>query len=154
MHLTSRLGSDSKNASLYAQEKDSRFLIIFLLGFCILVFHFISERKLFSEKDAPFQPMYLYWNGEHLAVSQEKTNHDFAHSAPPHITPLLFQPIPINEANLDLLTTVPGIGPRLGAEIITTRSLYGPFRKDEDLQKVSGIGRKRMLQFTNHFSFR
>ena len=48
----------------------------------------------------------------------------------------------INTADADTLTLLPGIGTVTAEKIIKYREKYGPFRKIEDIKKVSGIGDK------------
>jgi len=50
------------------------------------------------------------------------------------------QKIDINRAELWLLEALPGIGEVLAQRIVDYRSENGPFRRIEDLLKVSGIG--------------
>ena len=49
----------------------------------------------------------------------------------------------INNAGLDSLQSLPGIGPQLAAKIIEHRTRYGPFRKREHLLIVEGISEAR-----------
>jgi len=51
--------------------------------------------------------------------------------------------IDVNRASLSELETLPGIGPKLGADIIRYRS-HTPFRSVGDLDDVPGIGTKRL----------
>jgi competence protein ComEA len=46
----------------------------------------------------------------------------------------------INKATAAELETLPGIGPKLAAEIIKYRETYGPFKNKDDIKKVKGIG--------------
>lgn len=57
--------------------------------------------------------------------------------------PFLFQAIPINSAEKEILMTVKGIGPSLAESIISYRQRFGPFGSIEDLTKVNGVGSKR-----------
>ena len=66
----------------------------------------------------------------------------------------LFQPIPINEADRELLTTVPGIGPRLAEKILALREKKTLFSSPEELLDVPGIGPARMQRFAKHFTFK
>jgi competence protein ComEA len=48
--------------------------------------------------------------------------------------------ININTASATELQQLPGIGPVLASRIIEYREAHGPFRKPEDIKRVSGIG--------------
>lgn len=48
--------------------------------------------------------------------------------------------IDINTADVDTLSTLPGIGPTLAQRIIDYRDTYGPFYYIEDIMNVEGIG--------------
>ena len=50
------------------------------------------------------------------------------------------QSIPVNEASVEELQRLPGVGPALAARIVAHREQHGRFRNLEDLDKVSGIG--------------
>lgn len=50
----------------------------------------------------------------------------------------------INEADTDLLQTVPGIGPATAAKIVQYREQNGRFSSVDDLKNVSGIGDKTL----------
>ena len=49
----------------------------------------------------------------------------------------------INEAGVSDFALLPGIGPKLGEEIVRTRSQMGRFEKTTDLLLVRGIGSKK-----------
>ena len=50
--------------------------------------------------------------------------------------------IPVNHADADTLTLLPGIGPNLAVRIVTHRARHGPFTSLDQLPNVSGIGVK------------
>ena len=75
-------------------------------------------------------------------------------SPPAAFSSFLFQPIPINEADRELLTTVPGIGPRLAEEILLLREKKDHFSNPEELLDVPGIGPVRLQRFAKHFTFK
>ena len=54
--------------------------------------------------------------------------------------------INFNEATKEDLEALPGVGPVLAGRIVAYRQTHGPFRRIEDLQKVSGIGPKNLEQ--------
>ncbi|MEW6087509.1 MAG: ComEA family DNA-binding protein [bacterium] len=51
--------------------------------------------------------------------------------------------ININTASIGELDTLPGIGPKIAAEIIKYREKSGGFKVIEDIKKVRGIGEKK-----------
>ena len=53
-------------------------------------------------------------------------------------------PVHINSASVDELCALNGVGPKLAEKILATRNAVGPFKNPEDLQKVPGIGKKKM----------
>ena len=53
-------------------------------------------------------------------------------------------PIDINEANMEILEKLPGIGPSKAKSIVEFRKTQGPFRSYEDILKVPGIGTKTL----------
>jgi len=60
------------------------------------------------------------------------------------------QPVDINSATLEQLTTVPGIGPSLAQRIIEFREKQGPFQRIEDLLKIRGIGERSLEKIRPH----
>lgn len=53
-------------------------------------------------------------------------------------------PIKINSVGLDEICALKGVGPKLAAKIIAFREQNGPFLTPQDLQKVPGIGKKKL----------
>ena len=48
----------------------------------------------------------------------------------------------INDATLEELVTLDGIGDKVAAKVIEFREKNGPFQKPEDLMMVKGVGQK------------
>jgi competence protein ComEA len=61
--------------------------------------------------------------------------------------------ININEAQLDELVALPGIGPSRAEAIIVERGKR-PFRRVEDIMRVPGIGRKTYLRIRSRIRVR
>src|SRR5690606_22095787 len=57
---------------------------------------------------------------------------------------LLGLPVNLNEATLEELQSLPGIGPGLGRRIVEDRDRRGPFRSLEELRRVKGFGPTRI----------
>jgi competence protein ComEA len=55
---------------------------------------------------------------------------------------LLFIHLDVNEASVEDLKTLPGIGDRTAQAIVEYRQKHGPFKRLEDLAEVDGIGEK------------
>ena len=62
--------------------------------------------------------------------------------------------IPINEASLEDLMALPGVGPGRAKKILQWREKRGPFQFAGDLQKVPGIGPKTFKELSPYISLR
>jgi competence ComEA-like helix-hairpin-helix protein len=74
-------------------------------------------------------------------------------SLPPALANIFFQPIPINRADADILTSLPGIGPVLADRIVQRRDQHGPFRTKDELLHITGIGPKKLDGIVDHITF-
>jgi competence ComEA-like helix-hairpin-helix protein len=64
--------------------------------------------------------------------------------------PLSSDNININTATVDQLESLPHIGTKTAQAIIAYRTHHGPFKKEEDLTKVPGIGEKTFEDLKKH----
>jgi len=55
----------------------------------------------------------------------------------------------VNQATVEQLMTISGIGPVMAKRIVDFRDKNGPFKKVEDLLAVQGIGEKNLERFKN-----
>ena len=53
-------------------------------------------------------------------------------------------PVHVNSASVEELCALKGVGPKLAQKIVGVREASGPFKSGEDLQKVPGIGKKKL----------
>ena len=60
-------------------------------------------------------------------------------------TPVRFE-VDLNRAGVEELSLLPGVGPVLARRIVRLRTKIGGFRRLEALDRVSGIGPKRLEQ--------
>jgi len=82
-----------------------------------------------------------------INLSQRLNDGDYVYVPPRAGTAELLTPTPnrppivhINEATLEELQTLPGIGPSLAQAILDYRTEHGPFTRLEDLDAVPGLG--------------
>jgi competence ComEA-like helix-hairpin-helix protein len=144
----------------HGQKKDDRLIILLGLGLFFIGFYFLTHFHISSSLSFQGFQLCIDEIGELIAVSgscQSQTKEgelDYDLNIPATLTPFFFEPLPINESDQHLLETLPGIGPRLASQIISTRVKNGPFHSAEDLLHVPGIGSKRMLKYADQFSYR
>jgi len=79
----------------------------------------------------------LYLNTE----SSQKDNDESTLETRPEVVQEL---VYFNSANSKKLESLPGIGPAIASRIIEYRNKNGPFSVAHDIQKVKGIGAKKM----------
>lgn len=65
----------------------------------------------------------------------------------------ILAPINLNQATAEGLTRLPGIGEKLAGRIIEDRDKRGPYKKPEDLLRISGIGPKLLNKITPYLVF-
>ena len=81
------------------------------------------------------------------SVGREK--HSKSHKSAPKVT----LPIHINTATVEEICALKGVGPKLAEKIIAVREAQGPFKSGADLQKVPGIGKKKLENMISGVNF-
>ena len=94
--------------------------------------------KLVHLHDLPRKPR----SGDKLLLSDDSTASLSRMSGKKSLS--LGVPIGINSAGIDDLDELPGIGPKLAEKIIEYRNLNSSFNSIDELQKVAGIGQKKL----------
>lgn len=61
-------------------------------------------------------------------------------------------PINVNEASVELLAELPGIGPTKAQAIVEDRQVNGPYTSAEDLTRVKGIGANTVARLKDEIS--
>ena len=69
---------------------------------------------------------------------------------PPKVANIFFLPIAINEVDIDLLCTLPGVGPVLADRILAKRIEMNGFKNTDDLLQVKGIGPRKLDCIRDH----
>jgi DNA uptake protein ComE-like DNA-binding protein len=69
---------------------------------------------------------------------------------PPAVANIFFQPISINRAEKEILSTLPDIGPKLAERIVLRRDKKGSFRSKDELLLITGIGPKKLARLVDH----
>ncbi|MEA3547654.1 MAG: helix-hairpin-helix domain-containing protein [Thermodesulfobacteriota bacterium] len=150
---------------------DERLLVLLVLGFCILLGDVFSlNSTLFHQPDNQDNMNCVWLAGsqvrdglygltgrdsdheffqnyfpEHLSSIKLETDHPTIQADfPSHAAFLFFQPMSVNHADQRLLSSLPGIGPRLSERIIALREKQGSFSRLEELLEVKGIGEKKL----------
>lgn len=62
-------------------------------------------------------------------------------------------PIHINTATVEEICALKGVGPKLAEKIIAVREAQGLFKSGADLQKVPGIGKKKLENMISGVNF-
>ena len=57
---------------------------------------------------------------------------------------LVAEKLDLNQADTEMLTTLPGIGPKTAEKIAAYREANGPFKSVEDLLNIKGIGPEKL----------
>jgi competence ComEA-like helix-hairpin-helix protein len=151
--------------------------VFLVLGLCLLAVNIFSSRSsLFQEYLTPASDTaekYVWITGSpevkeglylltpeqleetfpellRVAAFQYKSDVPQAVNLPPAVANIFFQPISINRAEKEILSTLPGIGPKLAERIVLRRDNKGPFRSKDELLHITGIGPKKLDRLLDH----
>ena len=130
--------------------RDGRVLVLTLMAAAMLIS--LAPDRAGKETALGATGQALKWKQDGLVLTARLT--ELHHYDNPDIaSPLLFQKIPVNQAGVELLQTVPGIGREFAQRIVAERHENGRFSNPDELMRVSGIGAKRAAQFEKLLRF-
>ncbi len=148
-------GLEEGRMPLSCTKRDDRPIILLVVGIVLIFSFYLRNITIVPPSDGHIR---LQIRGGEIVLDESSKNTAEEERSDPAIpaalTPFFFAPIPINEADSELLQTVSGIGPHLATEIERTRARIGSFNGPEDLLKVRGIGQNKMIKFADKFSYR
>lgn len=137
--------------------RDGRLTVLLALAGCFLAAIAAGNyvNPLFSSTDLEHCEQLGLSSSGHLLVKNcnDVKGFDDKSRVPSHLTPFFYQPVKINIADREMLETVKGVGPSLAEKILTHRRLVGTFNDPMDLQKLSGVGRKKAEALATEFNF-
>jgi competence protein ComEA len=134
---------------------DGRLTVVLCVLFSLLLsdFMFSSETSLLNENRKESHYTQLHFVKPNMLIV-EKSLVAGGGDVPAKYTPFLFELIPINSADKDMLMTVNGIGPAMAENIILYRQKFGRFKTSLDLENLHGVGPKRAAQLASVFTFK
>jgi len=127
-NIRSFFASIDSTASPVGYQKLLLYMLLFSL---IFGFRFWAEKQLNGPKYLKMTSPALASASQAIGVVRKKSV-------------LHLKSIDVNSASLKVLSTLPGIGPKLGEAIIQSRKVLGPFLNADALLRVKGIGVKRL----------
>lgn len=123
------LSGDVQNPGIYSLPTNSRLEDLFELAD---VNHFPMDQYNLSSK---------LFDGQHINIGEEQITRNQP------VLEIGMDKININEAGIEQLIELPGIGEVKAKDIIQYRETYGYFDRIEDILNVSGIGEATFNQF-------
>ncbi|MDY0390240.1 MAG: helix-hairpin-helix domain-containing protein [Desulfobulbus oligotrophicus] len=163
-----KITTDRAGSGTNSSNRDKQTLVLFVLG-CFMV----GLPFLVQHAESPPKHQYTWapqddnsaWQvvstryclvvqdraADSTLVHQQKINGQ--EKIPPAFALFFNQPLPVNTCQEQDLKMLPGIGPRLAAAIVTTRSTKGRFTGPEDLLEVPGIGPIILQRLSPFISF-
>lgn len=101
---------------------------------------YVAEREIFTKKswsksDEVADKVTMTNSPEHKAKKRKNAKNK---QKKPNL------PIHVNSAGVEELCALKGVGPKLAEKILAFRVQNGPFSGPQDLEKVPGIGKKKL----------
>lgn len=148
--MNSALHENNPNI-LQLEQKDSRIIVVILAG--ILLLTFSLPTFLLSPPTAEhFQLQFSENNRLYLLNRASSQSVQFTDGTVKNV-PFFFKSLPVNFCDREMLRNVRGIGFSLADAIVKVREEQGAYKTAEDLLSVPGIGKRRMENLRNQFSF-
>lgn len=130
---------------------------LFGLGLFIVLFAVFQSTHLKEDREVhQNEKKFLTWDGSQIIVTKDSSTAEKYHaknSLPAEMHLMFFQPIPLNHADVDLLSTVPGIGPVTAGLILRKRLELGSIISSEQLMSIKGIGEKKATLIEQHTTY-
>ena len=79
-----------------------------------------------------------------LATMIASVGEELEHGLDPRRAVFLLRPIDLNLADVEILSSLRGIGPKLAERIVVWRDLNGGFQEVVELLEVKGIGERKL----------
>ncbi len=79
-----------------------------------------------------------------LDVMIASVGENLEYTIDPRRAVFLFRPIDLNLADVEVLSSLKGIGPKLAGRIVAWRDQHGGFREVAELLEVKGIGERKL----------
>jgi competence protein ComEA len=139
----------------WENEGDGRMIVVLCVLFSLLLSDFMSSSNIsfLNENRRESHYTQLHFVKPDMLIV-EKSPVAGGGDVPAKYTPFLFELIPINSADKDMLMTVNGIGPAMAENIILYRQKFGRFKTSLDLENLHGVGPKRAAQLASVFTFK
>ena len=146
----------------WCSGKDHRPFVLLVIGLVIAMLHLIQYRIGGDYRQAaPTEQVCFAWFNDHpqgeglyrLPIGMASGFASSSATLPNRLRPLFFQPIAVNQADRQLLTLLPGIGPILADRIVTHRETLGEYKSPRDLLAVPGIGNGKLKKIRSLLVF-
>ena len=118
-----------------SREYRSALLLVFVAIFICLVGPAGYDRQP-ADRSMPAEPLF------DLLIAS--VGEDLEYGIDPRRALFLFRPIDLNLADVEVLSSLKGIGPKLAGRIVAWRDQHGGFREVAELLEVKGIGERKL----------